>query len=334
MRRWLVLLLFTPLAFSQTPQTARQALLELINTPTPPVVDKHTPNVLLAEMAKLPPDVRQKQQQGLMFLSMAMAMSHAAMQTFDAGPVLLKIDDPKSQTKVEVTVERDDLVGDSDDMEFGFNITTAGKPQEYPGIFRLLVNMKLEDGTWKLARVGVSAGVQLDDPKTAAMLVKAIQEQAKKAAAAAANTQPGMTMMVTPPAQARDESRVIGQMRILLTGETAYAGMYPNVGFTCTIADLGGSLNGTAADEHGAQLIDPALAGGRRYGYRYEISGCSGTPARAYRILATPLQKAVGNFAYCTDQTAIMRKIDAANADACWTKGTPTTGASMQRKQP
>lgn len=146
------------MAIAQAPQTPRQALLELLKATSPEQIDRHTPDVLLKELAKLPPDMRQKQHQSMMMLSLIMAMSPNAVQTFDAGPVFAVIQNPKDKSKVEITVERDDLTGDTDVMEFGVRITKDGQPQDLPFDPRLLIDMKLENNVWKLGRLGGSNG--------------------------------------------------------------------------------------------------------------------------------------------------------------------------------
>jgi hypothetical protein len=315
MRRWLAILLFSTFALGQTPQipqTPRQALLELLKATSAEQIDKHTPDVLLAEMAKLPADVRQKQHQSMMFLSLLMAMSPNTVQTFDAGPTLAVIQDPKQNSKVEISVERDDLTGDIDTMEFSIHIFKDGKEQELPIDPRILVDMKLENNVWKLARFGGSVSIQLDDPKVAARLVKSIQDQMAKTAAVAPSQTAPRTM---------SESNVVISLRTLNTAEVSYLMSYPKAGFTCRLSDLGGSLSGKAADEHGAQLINPALEGGSRYGYKIQLSACEGSTG--YKIVAAPMQKGVGHRTYCTDQSDVIRSVDEADSADCFGKGKP-----------
>ena len=315
MRRWLFLLLLTSVAFAQAPQTPRQALLEIIKATSPEQIDKRTPDVLLKELAKLPPDVRQKEHQSIMFLSLIMAMSPNAVQTFETGPIFAVVQNPKDNSKAEITVERDDLMGDTDAFELGVRYYKDGKQQDLPFDPRLLIDMKLEKNVWKLARIGGSASIQLDDPKVAAQIVKSIQEQIKKANAMSSNTG-----SAAPRTTA--EMNIVGSLRSLNTAEKVYSQTYPKIGYTCRLSDLGGStMNGKPADEHGAQLITPALEAGLRFGYRIEISGC--VAAKNYKIMATPMQKGVGHRVYCTDQTAVVRSVEEAGAAGCWTAGTP-----------
>ncbi|HEY3928010.1 MAG TPA: hypothetical protein VGL89_06535 [Candidatus Koribacter sp.] len=181
MRRFLFVLLLCTAAVAQTtqaPQTPRQALIEMIKSPTPDVVDRHLPAVILAELATLPPDAQRVRQQQTMMLAMGLAMM--GVQTYDSGPLLAVIRNPKDGTKVEITVERDELTGDTDAMEFGLRVYKDGKSQDLPVPFRILATMHMEGDSWRLVKIGASASLALDDPKFAQEMVKHIQEQMQK----------------------------------------------------------------------------------------------------------------------------------------------------------
>ena len=313
MRRWPILLLLSSFSIAQAPQTARQALIEMIKSPTPAQVDRHLPAVMLNELAKLPPDAQRIRQQQTMLLAMGLAMMN--VQTFDSGPVFLVIQSPKDATKIELTVERDELTGDTDAMEFGIRTYKQGKPQDLPVPLRILATMRMEGDTWRLVRVGGSVMLALDDPKFAEELVKQVQEELRKQKA----LQPANGTPVNRP----PDTRVIGSLKTLFAAETTYAKTYPNAGFTCQLADLGGSMSGKGADEHAAQLIDPALAAGRKNGYKFEIAVCNAAPSSIFQIVATPLEKNIGWPAYCTDQSGVIRSIAEANASYCIEAGSP-----------
>ncbi len=312
MRRLILFLLCSSFIFAQAPQTPRQALLEMFRATSADQLDKHIPEVLLAEMAKLPPNVRDMQRRQMMIASMIMAINPGFLQLFDSGPTLAIIDDKKDNSKVEITVERDDLTGDLDTMEFGIKFTKNGKETPLPFTPRVLVDMKLEKGTWRLAKIGGSGSIQLDDPAVAALIGKELQEQATRAASVTGTTSTGAAPRTT------SEFNVVSSLRTLVTAEVTYAASYPDVGFTCRLSDLGGSLNGKPPDEHGAQLINPALEAGMRYGYKFEISGCS---AHRYRITASPMQKGVGHPTYCADESGTVKS--AAEGQDCFVGGKP-----------
>jgi hypothetical protein len=318
MRRWLFLFLLASFAVAQAPQSPRQALLEMIRATSPDQIDKHTPDVLLQEMAKLPPDVRQRHRQSMMFLSTLMAMSPNSVQTYATGPIFAVAQNPTNGTRVEITVERDEMTSNTDLLEFGLHVAKEGKEEALPFEPRIMVEMKLERNIWKLSRLGGSAMLQLDDPKIAALIVKGMQEQAKKQAA----------VTVFPPSarvapRTTAESGVVNSLRSLGGAEATYAATFPNVGYTCELSDLGGQNSGQAPNEHAAQLIGPALEANARYGYKIAIAGCGTVPSAAYRIVAIPTQKGLGHPVYCTDQSAVIRSIEQNAAEQCLTRGRP-----------
>ncbi|ABF42611.1 hypothetical protein Acid345_3610 [Candidatus Koribacter versatilis Ellin345] len=313
MRRLLLFVLCSSFVLAQTPQTPRQALLEMIKATSADQIDKHTPEVMLAEMAKLPPNVREMQRRQMMVPSMIMAINPGFLQLFDSGPTLAIIDDKKDATKVEITVERDDLTGDLDSMEFGIKYTKNGKEEALPFTPRLLVDMKLEKGTWRLAKIGGSASLQLDDPAVAVLLAKQMQDQAKRAAEITGTSGGAAAPRTT------SEFNVVSSLRTLVTAEVTYAASYPSTGYTCKLSDLGGSLSGKAADESGAQLINPALEAGTRYSYKFELSGCQGT--KSFHAVATPMQKGVGHRTYCADESGVVKSAN--EGTDCFAGGNP-----------
>ena len=317
MRRWLLLFLLSSMGFAQSTQTPRQALLEIVKATSPAQVEKHTPEVLLEEMKKLPPEAQQRQQQSMMLLPMLMMASQQTIQTFETGPIFLVVKNPKENTRLEITVERDDLSGDTNNMEFGIHFTKNGQEQDLPFEPRIAIDMKLEKNVWRLSRLGGSASIRLDDPKVAASIVKSIQDQW--------NRQQAATAPQANPASPRTtaEARVVGSLRTLTTAEITYAATYSEVGFTCRLSDLGGGLGAKSPDQNAAKLIDPALESGIRNGYRIEITGCSGSPARSYKIIATPLQKGIAHPTYCTDESAVVRSVEEARSADCLTAGKP-----------
>src|SRR5947199_2548729 len=95
-------------------QTARQALLEMFFGEKPNHLERHLPDVTLRSLRKLSsPDVPSV----LAEFSMIANQFHSqgtALQTFDTGPTLVTAEDPRSGgglEKIELTVERDDLIG-------------------------------------------------------------------------------------------------------------------------------------------------------------------------------------------------------------------------------
>jgi type IV pilus assembly protein PilA len=66
-------------------------------------------------------------------------------------------------------------------------------------------------------------------------------------------------------ATSESDAAVLKAMRTIVHAEIVYFTAFPQVGFTCTLADLGGS-GGGQPNPHQAMLISSDLASGRRDG--------------------------------------------------------------------
>ena len=98
-------------------------------------------------------------------LSAAAKAGGANLQTFDSGPTLVSVDQSdKAAEHVEITVERDDLMGDEDQIELALHLTTTGKEQALPFIPRFTFSMKSEADVWRLNEISVTVRVPLADP--------------------------------------------------------------------------------------------------------------------------------------------------------------------------
>ncbi|HXN94957.1 MAG TPA: hypothetical protein VN879_10650, partial [Candidatus Acidoferrales bacterium] len=120
---------------------------------------------------------------------------------------------------------------------------------------------------------------------------------------------------------AGNDPRVLASMRAILTAELTYASSYPNLGYTCTLSDLDG-FGGGEPNEHQAMLINSGLASGKRYGFVFTLSGCGGTPANHFQLIAAPTGNSYGRKALCADQSAEIRSSSDANPATCLASGT------------
>jgi hypothetical protein len=118
-----------------------------------------------------------------------------------------------------------------------------------------------------------------------------------------------------------NESAATGGIRTLNTAEVSYAATYGR--FTCTLSDLGGMGAGGGPTERQAMLIDPRLAGGKKNGYIFALSGCSGNPASRYNVSAVPADPSSGARAFCSDESAVVRFSPDGKADSCLASGKP-----------
>jgi hypothetical protein len=319
-----VLLVTSLFAVEQpAPQTARQALLEMFFSKTPGTFEKHLPQATRAALRKAGSGSSASMLTGFSAMTSQLSARGQQLQTFEAGPTLVLVEDPATHGKFEITVERDDLRGDEDEIELSFHGSKDGETQTAGANFRFALTMKQEIGTWRLNNVSVTVGVSLTDPA----FLKAMTTNPRPATTSAtisegpaSGSSSGTAMSAMTAA---NESAAVGAVRALNAAEVSYTATYPAHGFTCTLSDLGGMGSGGGPTEHQAMLIDPRLAYGRKNGYAFTLSGCDGAPAARYSISAAPADPSSGTRAFCSDESGVIRFSADGKADSCLSSGKP-----------
>jgi hypothetical protein len=300
------------------PQTARQALLEMFFSKTSGTFEKHLPLATRAALRKAGATSGASMFSGLPALTRQLSAHGQPLQTFEAGPTLVLVEDAQTHSKFEITVERDDLRGDEDEIELGFHSSKYNETQTAGAKFRFTLTMKQEGGTWQLNQVSAAVGVSLTDPD----FLKAMTAKMTPAATSMGNSESLAPSRLTALSEA-NESAAVGNVRALNTAEVSYAATFPVAGFTCTLSDLGGMGSGGGPTEHQAMMIDPRLASGRKNGYVFALSGCDGTPALKYSISAVPADSSSGTRAFCSDESGVLRFSPGGKASSCLSMGTP-----------
>ena len=302
---------------TSTPQTARQALLEMFFSKTPGTFVKHLPMATRVALDKS--GALAKLQVYSLMVSQIQTQGQN-LQTFETGPVLLATENPKTGQKVEITVENDTLRGDRDDIELSFQVYKNGRAQQTPFMPQMTFSMKQEQQVWTLNEVSVTIHLPLADPE----LLKAFTEGMKNASANTASTSKvAFTPRSEAPVQpAGTDAMVVAAMRTIVTAEVTYASTYPAVSFTCTLSSLDG-FGGGEPNERQAMLISSGLASGRKYGFIFTLSGCSGAPATSFQLTATPNGAYSGRKAFCSDQSGVIRSSDDGNPATCLASGAP-----------
>jgi len=287
------------------PQTARQALMEMFFSKTPGTLVKHLPAVTRAALEKSGAMTTLQQYSQM---ATQLPTDGQNLKTFETGPILLEGQNPKTGDKVQITVESDRLHGDQNDIAIALHISKNGQPQLTPFMPQMTFSMKQESQVWKLNEISVTIHVPLADPD----LLKAIEEKMAPAAGAHVTmaSQSGMPMAAprqeSPMQTAGSDAQVISAMKTILAAENTYASRYQNVGYTCSLSSLDGFGSGEP-NEHQAMLISSSLAGGKRYGYGFVLTDCSGAPASSFHLTATPGANVFGRKAFCADQTGVIR---------------------------
>ncbi len=304
------------------PQTARQALMEMFFSKETGTFKKHLPEVTRAALEKSGALDKLKQ-----YSTVTQIPNQGRFQTFETGPILLSVDDPKTNVKLEVAVDKDSLVGERDDIDLSFHSYKDGQLQRTASFMpRVTFSMKMESGIWRLSAIEITLRLPLDDPD----LLKKVSDSMNSHIGPAmpptmtVMNQPQMQMQPQPAMERRhvlgNETMTLAAVRTILTAETTYAATYPAVGYTCTLSDLDG-FGGGEPNEHQAMLIGSGLAGGRQHGYNFALSECAGSPASRFQLIATPSGDAFGRRTFCADQSGAIRS--SADAASCVNDGTP-----------
>ena len=291
------------------PQTGRQALLEMFFSKKPGTFAKHLP---VTTRTALEQSGAMANLQSYSLLMSQMQTQKQNFQTFESGSVLLSGEDPKTGQKVEITVEKDAVRGDRDDIALGFLIYKDGQPQRTPYLPEITFSMKQEAQIWKLNAISLTIHLPLADPDLLKAFTESMKKQAAASAAAAQRTE-------TSPNAGGDQV-IQAAMRTILTAETTYAATFPAVGYTCTLSDLDG-FGGGERNEHQAMLINSGLASGKRYGYVFTLSGCGASPATSFHLTAVPNANTFGRKAFCADQSGVIRSANEGNPAMCQPTG-------------
>jgi hypothetical protein len=147
------------------PQTARQALIEMFLGKNPDAFAKHLPKVASQALIRKGESPGTSLVQKISMIGRQLtAQGHA--ETFDVGPTLLvsEQDEGKEKVKTEVIVERDNLMGENDEIEVSIHVYRDGEPEFLPVIPRLIFSMTQEKEIWRLTEATLAAHVPLTDP--------------------------------------------------------------------------------------------------------------------------------------------------------------------------
>jgi type IV pilus assembly protein PilA len=118
------------------------------------------------------------------------------------------------------------------------------------------------------------------------------------------------------------ETSAMASMKAIGQAEIQYSSAYPQNGFSCSLASMGGSP-GSAPSAQSAQVLDPTLAGGQKQGYTFAITNCTKVTVNnqdmftGYEITAVPNSVGrSGDSGFCMDENNILKK-DPAGGTNC-----------------
>ncbi len=112
---------------------------------------------------------------------------------------------------------------------------------------------------------------------------------------------------------AANESSAVGSIRSINTAEVTYSSTYPNLGFSVSMAELGGAATPCVAAAANACLIDQTLAGATtaatpKSGYFFTYANGGGAPVVLYTIVGdAAVQNQTGQRSFFSDQSGVIR---------------------------
>ncbi len=120
-----------------------------------------------------------------------------------------------------------------------------------------------------------------------------------------------------------NETAAMEELRTINSAEIQYETNYPDHGFACGMAQLGGDVKTGAPSAQGAQLIPPDLATGYKSGYLFAITNCTKVTVNnqdvytSFNVTAVPQSVGkTGHRGFCMDQTGEI-KADPAGGTNC-----------------
>jgi hypothetical protein len=287
-------------------QTARQALAEIL-TGGQKAVAKHLTVEVQQLLAK-----SGNRSAALLAPIGSIQSEFGQAQTFESGPVLLLINQPREHSKIEVRIENDDLSGDEDTLDLSLHVIRENSeqpPEDWEAFLsRLTVNMKKQAGIWRLNKIGAGVEFPLGDPEFLKKTVLRGFEQADSKVAVVAGNH--VEFKNEAPQRIISGEELIFRASML---EHIYARQHPDIGFTCSLSDLMEVAQSTG--------IEQQFSAGQNQGNKLSLSGCQGRPAGSFQAVAEPTAQGNGDKAYCIDATGNVRVSDDGRGSTCLTFG-------------
>jgi hypothetical protein len=287
-------LLFSSLAAAQTaataPQSARQALIEMFFGTAPNHLERHLPDVTRKSFMRMSSSESQTLLAELSSLSSQVKASGAKLEMFDTGPMILTVQDkgPGNQaSRLDVSVERDDLIGDEDEIELALHLPQELREQALPLTPHLTFALKTEADVWRLTDITITVKFPLADPD----FLKSIEDSQRK----------------------KSEQMTVWSMRTIGAAEEGYHSGHGT--YACSLTAL---ADASKPGPGGGVYFDPELASGKKGAYVLAISGCD---AAHYKAVAEPAMADSGQRAFCTDERGSIRASADGKATTCLSSG-------------
>jgi hypothetical protein len=231
-----------------------------------------------------------------------------SFKTFESGPVLFTLNEPPQKQKVEARIESDDLSGDLDHIQLSFHVFNDDQEETIPYMPGITLEMKRQENIWRLNKISAAVDLPVGDPKFFESLAgqSKIDHHANH-----------ISFEAMPDTSSQPVIQPVNQTVAMLGfAEGEYARKHPEIGFTCSLADLVGDHKDAFS-----RMLDPKIATGPVNGYRFNVSGCNGTPADTFHITAEPVTPGNGSKSYCVDPTGNVRSSSDGSGANCLSSG-------------
>ena len=111
------------------------------------------------------------------------------------------------------------------------------------------------------------------------------------------------------------QTSAVNSLKQIHAAETQYRLTYPERGYSCSLAALGGEPDSGAPTPEAAQLLDPHLAAaGIKSGYEFSIADCTKEAVgghdvfTSYKVIAVPITVGkTGDNGFCSDQDGVIK---------------------------
>src|SRR5262245_13938908 len=280
-------------------QSPRQAVIEMF-TGGEALFKKHLTVEMQSRLANLMKGSLDNAPNPLQALAGTNASGSDKMQAFEQGSILFAINNSQEHERYEIQVYTEEARGEDHIMGLSLHLVRGGVEQEMPGALRFILELKRQEGIWRLNAITVSATLPVGDPR--------ILERSWWSPALSTATG-GAVDPANPAVPVEDLPRMspLRAVRMIGMAENIYSQKHPGLGYTCSMADLVDV--GRGMDEEGMyKFMDAEFADGVYNGYRYSLSGCENKPARTFHVIAEPV--AGKGKAYCSDNMNNLRASD------------------------
>jgi len=275
------------------PQSARQALLEMLFGKGENDFQKHLPEDTRKVLIHKGETPETSMILKISSIGRQVTAQGEHVETFETGSVLVSAV-MNEHEKLEVNVDRDNLMGEADEIELSVHYYKDGQLQALPVVPDLTFTLKQEKEIWRLTEITAAAHIPLTDPD----YLKGLRRQQDD----------------------ETESQARNRIATIAGAESGYIAKHPEAGYSCSLS----TLFAQDPNANPAEFVyDPGQGNEEWYGYRLTLNGCEGTPPSKYRVMAVPTDSDAGLKTFCSDESGKVKFVAGGKASSCFSRGKP-----------